>query len=191
MRRAVLLALAIALPIAGCGSSDDKAKPAAGTTPPKQVAAGQQLVKGTGYSIEVPKSWRDDRRELARSAVRFDLAYVNPKGVIPHQNIVVIRENPPGVKDSQLGQVNTIFRRQAGGLANSAGVSPSQDRLLDGAKAKTYGYIVAQGDGKARQRQVFSIHKGAVYTITWTAPTKSFASTVPLFEKILASWRWT
>jgi len=148
-------------------------------------------VRGTGYALELPNSWVDEAEEVKGSAVKADLAYADPTGKLPHKNIVVVRETPKGITEAALGQVDKVFRGQATALATSAGVSPTQDRTLAGAKAKTYTYVLRQAGGVMRQRQVFTIHDGAVYTISWTAPARSFESTIPLLEKVLASWRWT
>lgn len=197
MRR-TLVVLTLIVAVAGCGSSKKTAKESAGSTtastparPAATTFAGGRTVRGSGYSLRLPAKWQDAKAALKGSAIRFDNAYVNSVAQgIPKENIVVIRESPPGVKDNQLGIVDKTFRGQAATLADSKGVEPSRAAKLDGAAAQTYAYVMRQGGGVGRQRQEFAIHGGAVYTITWTAPRRGFARSERLFDQILASWRW-
>src|SRR4051812_6339934 len=103
--RPLLIAPALTLLLAGCGSSDKKsdsaAKPegtktagSATTTATAPKLPGGHTVKGTGYTFSVPARWRDASAALEGSAIRFDSAYVNPAGSVPKENIVVIRETP-------------------------------------------------------------------------------------------------
>jgi hypothetical protein len=198
--RQTLVALIVSLAVAGCGSDKKSASktdtpastPTGASTPVATPAlAGAQTVQGTGYAYKIPTAFKNGAAALKGSAIKFDSVYINAvTKVLPKENIVVIRETPPGIKPSDIGQVETTFRGQAKTLADSNGVFPTKDIQLDGETAKTYGYVMRQGGGIGRQRQEFAIHDGAVYTITWTGPAKSFKRSEQLFDQVLASWHW-
>jgi hypothetical protein len=194
--RPTLVALALAVTIAGCGSdkkdSSSTTTPAKTTTGASTALPGGKTVRGTGYSFEIPATWHDGSAALKGSAIKFDVAYINSRSKTPpKENIIVIRENPPGINDNQLALVEKTFRGQAISLADKQGVGPTRSVKLGGDDADTYDYIMSEGNGLGHQRQEFAIHDGAVYTITWTAPSKSYAESNKLFDQVLASWQWT
>lgn len=204
MRRA-LLVLPIALLLSSCGSDSDKSDTAKGgsttaaattvasvpVAPSAAPLTGGKTIKGTGYTVDVPSGWRDGSAALKGSAIKFDNAYLNPKGEVPKENIIVIRETPPGVEKVTLPALDQQFRAQASINAKPGTLSATLPATLDGNEADTYTYAMKTPGINGRQRQLFAIHDGAIYTITWTAPAKGFDESSELFDRILAGWHWT
>ena len=181
MRPPRLLLLVVLALLAGCGGGDDDDGGGGAT----RTAPGGAEVDGTGYRFTAPQGWRDASAALQGSAIRVDRVYAGPARDGFTTNVTVVRETPRGVT---LAAVEPAFRRQASALADDAGVSRTQRRTLDGAPARTWTYRLRQGGG--RQRQLFAVRDGALYTLTFSAAARSFAAQERVFTRILASWRW-
>ena len=175
------ICLVLALTVAGCGG-DDKSGGGGG-------GGGKGNLKGTGYTAQIPDGWEDAKDRAETGAINFDAVIADEPQDDFATNINVIRETPPG--DPSLDQVTEAFEGQAGSLADDDGLSDTEDRELGGHPARTYTYIIEREDPpKVRQRQVFTVRDGAVYTITFSALDKSFAAEEKAFDGFLESWEW-
>src|SRR6185312_10559860 len=127
-------------------------------------------VDGTGYSFVPPDKWRDASDAFEGSAIKIDLAYVEPE---PEggfgNNVNVIRETPNGLDADRLDDYGDEFRRQASTQASEAGLSETEKTELDGEPALTWDFDSASADPKVHLKQVVTIHDDALYTITWSA----------------------
>lgn len=151
-------------------------------------AAGDRL-SGDGYTFAKPEGWNDITSSYEDSAIRIDNAVQaqadSPAGA--GTNINVIREAPEGLPDLQ-----TLAPQLAQQLKTVAQVEPEPlDPIeLDGEPAIGHTATGSSPQGKLTFVQRFTIHDGALYSITLTSDPKSAKGARKALDGVLASWTW-
>ena len=189
MTRTVVVLSLFAILAAGCGDDDGGGGGGSGSKSEPAAKSEGSTAKGTGYTLQTPKGYRDLEDRFKDSAIRVDLAYADGEASGFATNIVVIREGAGG---AGLDDVMENFKGQAEGQADDAGISEIEDRELDGEDAKTYSFQRREdSNGKVRQRQVVTVKDDAIYTITWSVAADDFEAEEATLDAILDSWRWS
>ena len=165
----LLIAVALALGLAACGSSDEG-------------------VEGSGYTVELPDGWKDRTDDAdEESAIRVDRLFVGKRVEGFATNVNVIRERrPPG---ASLEEIEQQGRPQIRGLGGRD-LSQAKRVELDGEPALSHTYRIRQQGKLLAGEQYIGIHDGRVYNVTVTSVPSAFADARRDFRKITDSWKW-
>ena len=162
-RRLTIVLVAAAVAPAGCGGGDDATSQPPPRAPAVAAATGPEVTPGNSYSLRLAGGWRDATGSGA--PLGSELVLVGPENGGFAANVNVIREDARG---AGLDRVQEVFRGYVGGLGGRER-RDTQPPPLDGAAARGQQFLRRDRDVDVLQRQVFTIHDGAVYTITFAA----------------------
>lgn len=156
---------------------------------PDQAEPDGERLSGEGYTIAMPDGWRDITASYEDSAFKIDNALKAP-GDSPAgagTNINVIREAPEGLPDLQ-----TLEPQLAQQLRSVAKVEPQalEPTEIDGEPTIGQTATGTSAQGKLTFVQLFTIHDGALYSITLTSAPKSADAARNALDGVLASWSW-
>jgi DcrB len=155
------------------------------------VAAASETVKASSGAFEtvLPHGFADRTAEFSGSAVRLDLVIAAPASDGFAVNVNVVRErvkttNVTAVAEASLAYIKNTTRAHA--------FSPLQTLGVDGATARAFDYLTSASNGtRLHQRQVYVIHAGWAYVITYSALSGSqYQGSLSAFRQVLAGWRW-
>ena len=182
----LLLALAIAALLAGCGDDDEPA-----------------IVNGDGYSFQTPAGWKEGDGEALGQAVGggdvFDTFVAGDVTDEFAENFnVIVQENVPGGLD-----VNA-WARQSAAFLERPGVgtrlfpgaesfeppsAPPQRTDLGGEEAYEIAYSATRAQGEVHFLAVLTIHDGRGYIGTLASP-EGAAAAEEAFSEIVDSWEF-
>lgn len=206
------LTVTAALALAGCGSSSSSSSvvaasttrttsTASNTTASSSTKAGSIAKSSTTSSAGVTSS---DGRFVAvipagfRNATAsaqggpFNILYlaVGPRTRGFATNINVVRESAAGLTD-----LNAIVRDELKGLErlqpDTHPISSRASVPVDGAPARVLDYVHGPATQLLHLRQVIVEHRGWIYVITYTAPSSTYAASLPALAQVISSWHWT
>jgi hypothetical protein len=167
---------------------------AAAATAPVSVAAPTAHAGATAssgaFTTVVPSGFRNETRSLSGAALNIQLVIIGPRAHGFSTNINVIREHFVGTDVAALarGQLTSIKRI----YPKAHGFSAIAVTTVDRDPARAFAYSNAPLNGKLlHQRQVFVIHAGWAYSITYSAlPGAAYSASLPALHQVIADWRW-
>jgi len=159
--RKLLLILAAALLLGGCGGS------------------GQ----ADTYAATLPEGWRDATRQAeSKSGTDFEAVYEGPHTAGITASIAILR-----VEAEPDATLEDIIRAGRANLGKAYGVAgPPVRTRLGGEPAMQLDYE-AQG---GRVRQVGALHGRFFYLLSFTAAPQAFERDVAALAELIRSWRW-
>lgn len=176
LRRIAVAPLLLASVLAmGCGSDESSSD-----------GGKAAVVRGTGYSVQLPDGWKDSTKEASDKTSVADRVLSGPTldGFTTNANVVY--EPAP---DASIAEVGAAFSKQVTGIG-ATNVSSVSERTLADDEAVTYTYELDQAGKQRRARQVAAIHGGRLYTVSMTAAANGFPDAEKHFDAILSSWSW-
>jgi hypothetical protein len=189
-------ALLVASLAASCASNDSRGatNQQSTTIAPTTVAAttaapttSGQAVRGKGYRVSVPTSWRDVTSEV-KPAGTLDLAVVGPEteGVVSNVNVTI--EPTRGLT---LADMSSQVRKGSQQSLPDARLAGRMERLrVDGAPAMAYEFTFSDGGNPARGRVVVVLRGGKFYLVSFHAHQQTFTTDRAALDQMLASWSW-
>lgn len=152
------------------------------------LAALPTITANSGaFETVVPPGFINDTAAFSGSAFRVELAMGGPTVHSFVVNINVVRERTTITSVGTLAQESMVFIKRT---TRANDFSTLQDLTVDGAPARAFGYLVSYGRA-LHQRQVYVIHDGWGYVITYTAlPGGQYHGSLPALSEALRSWRW-
>jgi DcrB len=175
--RAVLLALvaAIAVALAGCGSSDE-----------------QKTVTGSGYSFAVPSGWSDvtkQAKSITAGATSPDTAVAGKRQDRFTPNVNTVIEPVPGRLSAATyaSRAKAALKAAGGSVTTPSITTPTK---VDGEPAAGVEVERQQEGRNLRAAQVYTIKNGRAYVITYTALPAKFKAQSSSFREVLDSWGW-
>jgi hypothetical protein len=189
-RLAIIACLAI---VAGCGTS-----------------AGGGPFDGTGYSLEIVDGWEDttddapDVSDLgfddpALESVSVDATITGDEDDGFAANLAIVTTPAPGRTTARkLADANLSTTQAQGTLPSGAGGgsidttdSKVEETELGGEPAASYEQVAQAPQGDARQLQLYTIHEGSAYAVTYSGlDSGQFDEQLPDVEAMLDSWTW-
>ena len=157
---------------------------AATTAPPTTTG---QAIRGTGYRVSVPTSWRDVTSDV-KPAGTLDLAVVGPETEGVGSNVNIQIEPTRGLT---LADMAAQLRKGAQQSLPDARLRGRMERLrVDGAPAMAFEYTYSQGGNPARGREVVVLRGGKFYLVSFHAHQQTFTTDRAALDQMLASWSW-
>lgn len=152
---------------------------------------GQSTDSSDGsFATVLPPGFTDATGSVQGGAINVLFLAVGPRIDNETININVIREAARGRTD-----MNQIVQAELTGIkglvpqANS--FSPVASLSIDGAPARSLNYVGRPSGHLLRLRQVFVLHGGWIYTITYTALPATYEAHVGALDQVIAGWVWT
>jgi hypothetical protein len=183
VRSRLLLLVAGALLLTGCGAGNDSRPASAPQTQTRSAApASGATIRGTGYTLHAAKGWIDVERQLSAGS---DAILATQSGSVMN----VLREKvPAGSNRSVL--LAALSRKVLEG-AGAKRLSSSTPTVVDGARGITFRVRVKTDRGPAPGRVVIVLHDGYAYAVAASTSPDEPVSTERAFASMLSSWRWT
>ncbi len=181
--RLLVLVCALAVAATGCGGN---ASSSSTTHAPSGGVAGRD----GGFTTVIPAGFVNGLAALSGGPVTLQYVALAPKVEGFRANINVVREPAHG-----LGDVGTVAEREIVGVKT---VAPRAHRFstirtltLDRAAARGVDYLNRPAGGPPlHQYQVYALHNNLAYTVTYTALSSRYRSSLPAMQQVLAAWRW-
>jgi hypothetical protein len=105
-------------------------------------------------------------------------------------NVNVIREQARGEND-----VDHVADLEVSGIRNlisqAHGFSAVRRLTVGGSSARSVDYLGSPGGHRLHLRQVFVLHQGWIYTITYTALPNTYQAHAGSMDQVLEGWTWT
>jgi hypothetical protein len=187
---AVTVTVGVAL--AGCGGSSGDSKSGSTTTSSSTTGAASGTVSGHdgGFTTVIPRGFVNGLAALSGGPLTLQYAALAPRVDGFRPNINVVRESAHGLSDA-----GSIANREITGVKTVApqahGFSAVRTLTLDGAPARGVDYLNRPTGGPPlHQYQVFALHANMVYTVTYTALSSRYQTTLAGMQQVLAAWRW-
>jgi hypothetical protein len=185
-RRAIAASLvAVVLAVAGCGGGSSSSS----STTSRPAPAGSVPGRDGTFTTIIPAGFVNGSSALAGAPATLLYAAVAPKVDGFHSNINVVGEASQGLSDAQVVAQQEIKNLKSAAPHTHA-FSAIRPATLDGAPARSVDYLNAVGQRAIHQLQVFAVHKNRIYTVTYTALSARYASSLPAMQQVLAGWRW-
>ena len=194
---AVLLAF---VPVAGCGSDDEKdssSKGALRTLPSvatiEAPAPTGATIEGTGYAFKLAGEWSDVTDQARAAGVDLpglELVVAAPRRGAPGAtNVNVVRlPNPTKITLERLVASYRADHETSGKI----GVSEAIEIDVGGERGLSYTYRTKSPEGSPlRDRQVVVVREGQAYVITLATGPPQFRDGNRDLLSMLSSWRWT
>lgn len=187
---AVLCAAVVVL--TACGTvikpylgATNRGEPAGSPATPAGTATGGGP-GGRGFATVIPPGFTD--RTAAANGGAFNFAYfvLGPQ----RTSINVVRGSSGGLTDMdvvvrlELQTVKRIF-------TSAHQFSSVGSLMIDGAPARAVDFLNSLAGRPLHQRQIYVVHGGHLYVITFTAAPSLFASETSSLDHVLAAWRWS
>lgn len=136
-----------------------------------------------GFDVAVPEGWADETDNAeTKTQVEYELVLEGPVDEGFASVISILRG--PKVGRSTLAEATERSRRA---IQKRFGGDPrAVPRRLGGREALQIEY----GPAGRRARAVVAVHAGRLYSVTLEATEAQFRREEPVFEDMLASWRW-
>ena len=184
MTRAPIRALAVAAALLAGGAAATAPVSAA-----PSAHAGASASSGA-FTTVVPSGFRDETKGLSGAALNIQFAIIGPRADGFSTNINVIRERYHGTDVAALASTELASIKHLYPKAHT--FSAIAVTSVDRETARAFSYTNAPLNGKVlHQRQVFVIHAGWAYSITYSAlPGAAYAASLPALEQVIAGWRW-
>jgi hypothetical protein len=155
------------------------------------VAAAAGTVKASSGAFEtvLPHGFADRTAAFSGSAVRLDLVIAAPASDGFAVNVNVVRERIKTTDVTALAQASLAYIRNT---TRAHAFSALQTLSVDGATARAFDYLTSASTGTSlHQRQVYVIHSGWAYVITYSALSGSqYQGSLSALRQVLAGWRW-
>jgi hypothetical protein len=186
LRAAIAPVVIVALAVTGCGSSSSSSS---STTTAGPAPAGSVSARDGTFTTIIPAGFANRSSALAGAPITLLYAAVAPKVDGFHSNINVVGESSQGLSDPEVVAQQEIKNLKTAAPHTHAfsGIRPV---TLDGAPARSVDYLNVVGTRPIHQLQVFAVHKSRIYTVTYTALSSRYASSLPAMQQVLAAWRW-
>ena len=157
-------AFAAALLLSACGGGSGSSSTSQTST--ASTAGAQAAKAGGGYfTTVIPAGFSDATASLSTSVFRvlYDAAAAPVNGF--STNINVVREQAPSgdIASDTVRELTTLKRAEPGAY----GFSTVSSMTVDGSPAREVDYLSRIGGHLLHLRQVFVLHAGAMYTITY------------------------
>ncbi len=178
---ACTLAAACTLAVAGCGGSSSSST---------LTHVGTVSGRDGGFTTIIPTGFVNGLAALSGGPITLQYAALAPKTDGFRANINVVREPSRGLNDA-----GTVAEHELVGLKAVApqahGFSAIRKLTLDGSPARGVDYVNRPvGGPPLRQYQVFALHGDKIYTVTYTALSSRYGTSLAAMQQVLAAWRW-
>jgi hypothetical protein len=195
-RRTALLAVSLFV-LAGCGSSTisggskSTSRPSTASAQTSTMPPSETVQSTDGrFQTVIPAGFVNATNSVQSGVANVQYLAVGPRHHSFATNVNVVREPARGRSDMDqiVGlEIATIKR-----LAPQAGSFSKVTRLtLGGEPARAVDYLNAPtGNSVLHQRQVFVIHGGWIYTITYSALPSAYVAHVRALDAVTSAWRW-
>jgi hypothetical protein len=142
------------------------------------------------FETVVPSEFIDATRSVRSGVANVQYLAIGPRSQGFATNINVIRDPANGRADiNQIAgrEIATIKRLEA----QARNFSQMSSLTVGGGPARAVDYTNRpSGDRPLHQRQVFVVHQGWIYTITYSALPSAYAANVGAVDQVAAGWRW-
>jgi hypothetical protein len=192
--RPLVLAIASAVLLAGCGGSGDGSEGATTTksdTSTSESTTGDAKgdVSGTGYAYDVPEGWEVPKQEIpgTEQTNSFAADLTDADGFA--DNVNVIRLDPAPISD-----LDQLEKALVAELQGAGSQEPTiRDRFeIAGDEAVHIASFREQDGGKYLAEQYNAIHHGVSYVVTFSfSDTVDEAERDKIAESVLSTWTWT
>ena len=137
----------------------------------------------------VPRGFRQETVPRSGGAVKFELVLAGSRENGFAVNINVVREPTGTATVGTLAQDGITELKRSGGAKAFSTVT---HLTVDGASGLAVDFLASFGaTGLLHERQVFTIHNGWGYVVTYTAlPGAQYQRSLSALSECLASWRW-
>ena len=186
-------AVVTALVLAACGGSGTKPPSSSTSTRTNaQFIAPAGTVKSSdgSFATTVPTGFTDETSSAHGGAVKVLYLAVGPRIDNQTININVFREAAAGRTD-----INAITAAELTGvralMPHAHSFSPVSALTVGGALARSVDYQGLPGDQLLHLRQVFVLHGGWIYTITYTALPNTYQAHVGAVDELIGRWIWS
>jgi hypothetical protein len=154
------------------------------------LAAPASVTSVSGaFATDLPPGFTNATAKFSGSAIRIDLAIEGPIANGFAVNINVVRERVGTMSLDALVNASIVGIKQ---LARSAhDFSAIRSLTIDGAPARAIGFLNAYGTAVIHQRQVYAIHDGWGYVITYSALRGTqYRGSRSALRAVTDAWRW-
>ena len=141
------------------------------------------------FTIVVPRGFRNETAAVAGGAIRVEVLVAGSTQKGFAVNINVVRERTGTVSLSTLVRASVTDLKHVSGAHRFSTVA---DLTVAGAPARAFDYLASFGGARIlHDRQVFAIHDGWGYVVTYSAlPGTQYRGSLPALSECLASWHW-
>jgi hypothetical protein len=140
------------------------------------------------FTTVIPRGFRNDTAAFSDSPLKIELVMLGSKVDGFTVNINVLTEHAP------TGDVGALAQAALGAVKRTTSVhrvSAFRDLTIDGSDARAVDYLVSVSGRTLHDQQVYVIHNGWAYAITYTALAGSeYRGSLSALSQALANWRW-
>jgi hypothetical protein len=153
------------------------------------LAAGSTITAVSGaFQTVIPTGFANETAAYSGSVIRIEMVVMAPAADGYSANINVGRERVKNVTVAALVQASLAVTRAA---TRAHAFSPVQSLTVGGDPARAYDYLTSFDAISVHQRQVFVIHDGWAYVVTYSALSGSdYQVRLPALGQMLSAWRW-
>lgn len=154
------------------------------------VAAAPSTVTSISGAFEtiLPRGFTDETAKFSGSAIKVDLVIAGPKAGGFAVNITVVRERAATTSLDALVKASIFSIKH---LTRAHNFSAIRSLTIAGAPARAFGYFNEYGTIVVHQRQVYAIHDGWEYAITYSAlPGTQYRGSRSALRAVTNGWRW-
>ena len=152
-------------------------------------ASTSRVISTSGaFTIAVPPGFRNDTAAFAGGAIRIEVlvAGSTEKGFAVNINVVRERTHTANVDGVTQASI-TVLKR----ISGASDFSTVQHLTVAGAPARALDYRASFGGRLLHDRQVYAVHDGWGYVVTYSAlPGSQYQGSLSALSEFVASWRW-
>jgi hypothetical protein len=154
------------------------------------LAAAPTVRASSGaFVASIPTGFSDGAAQFAGGAIKIQAAVLGPRVNGFTVNINVVRQKVAStslalVTAEEVAGVKRVF-------PGAHGFSPIRSTSVSGEPARSLSYLNSPSGRLLHQRQIFVIHNGWAYVITYTASAATqYAKWLPALAQFIAGWHW-
>jgi hypothetical protein len=142
------------------------------------------------FATALPSGFQDGTRSAQGGAINVLFLAVGPRIANETININVIREAAAGRTD--MGEIaGTELKGIRSLVPQARSFSQVSSLTVGGSPARAVDYLGIPNGHRLHLRQVFVLHGGWIYTITYTAQPSTYQSHLAALDQVVGSWVWT
>jgi hypothetical protein len=191
LRPIALVAIAAAaLALGACGSSSSSSSSSSSTRSraATSIAGKTKSADGT-FAATMPSGFTNQTGSAQGGAINVLLLAVGPRLQGETININVIHEQARGQND-----IDHIAGLELTGIkslvSRAHSFSPMRSLTVDSAPARAVDYLGSPAGHMLHLAQVFVLHGGWIYTVTYTALPSTYQGHLKALGQLLGGWVW-